>query len=89
MVARDREVTAETLRVLLVILATAEVDKSTSISQAEMARILGMKRQNVNFAISKLVAKGIISKRIEGGKIFGYRVNEYFGYRPEGKPNND
>ena len=30
---------------------------------------------------------GIISKRTEGGKIVGYLVNEYFGYRPSKRSN--
>lgn len=83
-IAGDRDVTGEMLRVLLVLLAKVEVGSSTLITQAEIARILGMKRQNVSKAINRLVAKGIISKRIESGKILGYRVVDHFGYRIEG-----
>jgi DNA-binding MarR family transcriptional regulator len=79
-VARDREVTGEMLRVLLVILAKRETSESTNLSQAEIAGILFMKRQNVSAAINRLVAKGIIKKRTEGGKLVGYRVEEYFGF---------
>ncbi len=79
-VAADRSVTGQMLSVLLVILATIDFGSSTSITQAEIALRLKMKRQNVNLTINRLVASGIISKRTEGGKIIGYRVNEHFGY---------
>jgi len=47
-VAADRSVTGQMLRVLLVILATISVGSGSSITQAEIALILKMKRQNVN-----------------------------------------
>ena len=64
-VARDREVTGEMLRVLLVILARRDTSQSTSLSQGEIAEILTMKRQNVSAAINRLVAKGITALRVE------------------------
>ena len=78
-VARDREVTGEMLRVLLVILVKRETsEKSTSLSQGEIAEILTMKRQNVSAAINRLVAKGITALRVE---VFTrYRLEESYNF---------
>lgn len=80
--ARDRDVKSEMYRVLFVILGAATLEGySTSISQSEIATVLDMAPQNVNCALKRLVTKGIISKRVEGGKLVGYRINEFFGYK--------
>lgn len=83
-IACDREVTGEMLRVLLVVLATLETSSSSPVSQAEIGELLGMKRQNVNQAINRLVRKGILEKRVQGGKITGYRIRERLLGSPDG-----
>lgn len=71
-IAGDREFRGEDLRVLLVLMAHADID-TARVTQGEIARILGLKEPNVSRAIRKLVRKGIVTKVKETGKIVGYR----------------
>lgn len=57
---RDREMTGETYRVLLVILAESNGEKPVFFSQVEIGAITGMKQQNVSRSLSKLMVKRII-----------------------------
>ena len=72
-IASDKELTSETLRVLLVIIATLD-DSFAQISQVEIAKEIGIKREQAARAIRRLVQKGIITKELRGGKLVGYRI---------------
>lgn len=72
-IARDRELRGEDLRVLLVLMAHADID-TARVTQGEIARILGLRESNVSRAIRKLCARDIIEKRTQAGKLIGYRL---------------
>jgi len=72
-IALDKEIRGKDLRVLMLLLSTAE-GSSTEISQAEISKKLGMKSSNVSRAISNLCSRGVIEKKRQGGKIIGYRL---------------
>jgi hypothetical protein len=81
---RDREVTGEMFRVLLVLLAAGNGTEVVYLSQRELGEICDMKQQNVGRAIAKLCDKGIVEKEYRQGRV-GYAVARYFG-RGEGRP---
>ena len=81
---KDREVTGEMFRVLLVLLAAGNGTEAVYLSQREIGEICDMKQQNVGRALAKLCDKGIIEKEYRQGRV-GYAVARYFG-RGEGRP---
>lgn len=76
---KDREMTGEMFRVLLVLLAEGNGTAVVFLSQREIGEICGMRQQNVSRSLSTLMEKGIVRKELEGGRI-GYRIVEYFGF---------
>ncbi|MDB5244056.1 MAG: hypothetical protein JWP57_4682 [Spirosoma sp.] len=60
--AADREITGETWRVLAYVMAQAEWENWVRLSQADVGKVLGLKRQSVQRAMRTLVAKRVIEK---------------------------
>lgn len=71
-VARNRSLQGADFRVLLTLMASTEV-ATAEISQAEIARDLGIESSNVSRSIRKLIENGIITKKLVAGKLVGYR----------------
>ena len=71
-IASNRDLKWLDLRVLLVLLANVQGTK-VEISQAEIARKLGMENSHVSNCIKKLVENGIIQKKYIAGKFIGYK----------------
>ncbi len=78
-IARDRSITGEALRVLLVVLSAIEEGYFSSVTPREIGRILDIHEPSVRRAVRCLVEKGIIRKRHEQGKLVGYEIVEFFG----------
>lgn len=78
-IANDKEIGAESYRVLFVILGFVEDGLFSPITPAQIARILGAHQSNVKRALRLLVAKRIIKKRHAAGKLIGFEVVEFFG----------
>lgn len=75
---RDREMTGEMYRVLLVLLAVGDGRDPVFLSQREIGEICDMRQQNVGRSLSKLAEKGIVRKGYREDRIC-YLVVEYFG----------
>jgi|688.fasta_scaffold164699_2 DNA-binding MarR family transcriptional regulator len=75
---RDREMTGEMYRVLLVLLAQGDGTAAVYLSQREIGEICNMRQQNVGRSLSKLAEKGIVRKEYREDRIC-YLVAEYFG----------
>ena len=71
-IALNKELKWIDLRVLLVLLANIQ-DSNVEISQAEIARKLGVEASHVCRAIKKLIDNRIINKKHIAGKLVGYR----------------
>jgi hypothetical protein len=85
-IAMDRELGAQELRVLYKLLATIGMGNEwRSINQSELARELGMKKQNTSTAISTLVRKKILFKGARIGKGHVYSLNPHFGWKGSAK----
>lgn len=73
-IAKDREIRGEDLRVLLVLMAHADIN-TARVTQGEIARIVELTESNVSRSIRNLVKKEIVSKEISCGKVTGYRFS--------------
>lgn len=76
-------------RVLLMLLARLDFENWINVSQAELARQLGMKRQNVNSAMRRLVAEGVV---LEGPKVGGhgtFRLDPGYGWKGAAKTHHE
>lgn len=74
-IASNKDLKGADFRVLLTLLANSEGLKA-EIRQTEIAQKLGLKASHVSRAIGNLCNKGIIEKKVVGGKLVGYRFAE-------------
>jgi DNA-binding MarR family transcriptional regulator len=76
---KDKEMTKEMYRVLLVLLAKGEGDRSVCFTQSELGHVTEMRQQNVYRSLKALESKGYI--KVERDKRpFCYRLNQHFGF---------
>ncbi len=78
-IARDSAISGESLRVLLVLIASVEYGYFSPVTPAVIAKTLDRRPSNVKRAVRPLVEKGIVRKRYEAGKLVGYEIVEFFG----------
>lgn len=78
-IAQDKEISAESYRVLFIILGFVEDGMFSPIAPAQIAIILSAHQSNVKRALRLLVAKRIIKKRYVAGKLVGFEIVEFFG----------
>jgi DNA-binding MarR family transcriptional regulator len=78
-IARDRSITGEALRVLLVVLSSIEEGYFSSVTPREIGQILNVHDPSVRRAVRCLVEKGVMRKRYESEKLVGFEVVEHFG----------
>lgn len=83
--AEDKELTGETLRVLMLVLSELEFENYITIKQAAIAQRLAMQKTHVSRAMKLLVNKGIILK-VKEGVTTGYKLNPTYGWK--GKVSN-
>ena len=79
MIAEDKEITGETLRVYMLALSELEFENYITIKQVAIAEKLGMQKANVSRAMKQLVDKGIILK-VKEGTTTGYKLNPTYGW---------
>jgi predicted transcriptional regulator len=84
-IAEDKELTGETLRVFMLALSELEFENYITIKQVAIAEKLGMQKTHVSRAMKMLVAKGIILK-VKEGTTTGYKLNPTYGWK--GKVSN-
>jgi biotin operon repressor len=84
-IAKDKDLTTEPYRVLMILLGRLDFENWIHVSQTEIAEILNMKRQQVSRAIILLEKKGILLRSPKIGRSYGYRLNPYYGWK--GKSN--
>ena len=80
-IAKDKTLTGETKSVLMYLLGKLDFENFILMTQAEIAKELDLKKQNVSRAIRTLVERGII---LEGPKVSrsrGYRINHDLGWK--------
>lgn len=81
LLAADRELTATQLRVLLYSMSRLDFENYIHLSQAEIARELGIKRPNVTTAVQGLVRKRILSKGPRVGRVTTLRLSSDLAWK--------
>lgn len=75
----------EDFRVLMALLARLDFENLLVVNQADVARDLDMKRENVNLAIKRLIAAGALLEGPRIGVSRSYRLNPQFGWKGSAK----
>ena len=81
LLASDRDLTKESLRVLMFLMARLDFENWIQVAQKEISEKLGIKRPNISKAISLLEEKGIILRGSKIGRCSAFRLNPYFGWK--------
>lgn len=84
-IADDTRFTGETLRVLLKLCAKLDFENWVNVSQADLARQMGLKPGNFSRAITKLLAEGILLKGPSVGNRKTYRLDPAYGWKGSAK----
>ena len=71
-------------RVLMNLLRKLDYQNHIAVSQAEMAREMGMQRPNVHRAIKRLIALGALIEGPKWGQNRTYTLNPEFGWKGKG-----
>ena len=79
-IATDKDITGETLRVLMILMSSLEFDNYITIKQVAIAEKLKMQKTHVSRAIKLLVDKSIILK-VKEGTTTGYKLNPTYGWK--------
>ena len=89
LLAKDRDLTGETLRVLLFLMAYLDFENWIQIPQSKIAKNLGLQKQNVSRAIILLEKKEIVLRGPKIGKSYAFRLNPDFGWKGKVKNLNE
>ena len=84
-IATDDDMTGQTLKVMLLLMANLEFENYITIKQVTIAKELKMDKSDVSKAMRLLVDKGIIL-RVKEGTTAGYKLNPHYGWK--GKVSN-
>jgi len=79
--AKDKEITWETQRVLLYLLSNLGFENYIAIPQRQIVEALEMQKQNVSRSIKLLVEKQILLEGPKLGRTHTYRLNSAFGWK--------
>lgn len=77
-------ISGEGMRVLMALCAVLDFENFISLSQSDLAKLIGMRQSNVNRAVSELVDRGIIIKGSKVGRNLTYRLSPTFGIKSKG-----
>ena len=80
LIATDKDMTGQTLKVMLLLMSCLEFENYIAIKQVAIARELGMHKVDVSKAMKLLVEKGIILK-VKEGSTTGYKLNPNYGWK--------
>lgn len=75
------DLTGRQLRVLLMVLGMLDMENFLLLSQAEIAKDLGIRPSHVSEAISRLVEIGILIRGPKAGRSSTFRLNPSFGWK--------
>ena len=89
LLASDQDLTKESLRVLMFLMARLDFENWIYITQKEIAEVLGVKKQNISKAILLLEEKNIILRGPKLGRSNAFRLNPYFGWKGKVKNLNE
>jgi len=84
-IAMDKDMTGQTLKVMLLLMGNLEFENYLTIKQVAIAEKLNMDKSVVSKAMRLLVDKGIILK-VKEGTTTGYKLNPHYGWK--GKVSN-
>jgi predicted transcriptional regulator len=84
-IATDKDMTGQTLKVMLLLMGNLEFENYITIKQVAIAKKLDIDKADVSKAMRLLVDKGIILK-IKQGTTTGYKLNPNYGWK--GKVSN-
>lgn len=87
--ASDQDLTKESLRVLMFLMARLDFENWIQVTQTEISEKLGIKKPNVSNAVSLLEEKGIILRGPRLGRSYAFRLNPYFGWKGKVKNLDD
>jgi predicted transcriptional regulator len=85
LIATDKDMTGQTLKVMLLLMGNLEFENYITIKQVAIAKKLEMDKADVSKAMKVLVDKGIILKVKEGTTV-AYKLNPHYGWK--GKVSN-
>jgi hypothetical protein len=85
LIATDKDMTGQTLKVMLLLMSDLEFENYITIKQVAIAKELGIHKVDVSKAMKLLVEKGIILK-VKEGSTTGYKLNPNYGWK--GKASN-
>ena len=81
LLASDKDLTKESLRVLMFLMARLDFENWIQITQKEISEKLGIKRPNISKAVLLLEEKAIILRGPKLGRSSAFRLNPYFGWK--------
>ena len=81
LLALDKDLSKESLRVLMFLMGRLDFENWIGVSQKEIVEKLGIKKPNVSKAISLLEKKEIILRGPKIGRSNAFRLNPYFGWK--------
>ena len=81
LLASDKDLTKESLRILMFLMARLDFENWIQVTQKEICERLRIKKPNVSKAISLLEEKGIILRGPKLGRSNAFRLNPYFGWK--------
>ena len=81
LLASDKDLTKESLRILMFLMARLDFENWIQITQSEIADTLDINKGNVSKAISLLESKGILLRGPKVGRSYAFRLNPYFGWK--------
>ena len=87
--ASDKDLTKESLRVLMFLMSRLDFENWIYITQKEIAEILELKKQNISKAILLLEEKEIILRGPKLGRSSAFRLNPDFGWKGDVRNLND
>ncbi len=81
LLASDKDLTKESLRVLMFLMARLDFENWIQVTQKEICEKLGIKKPNVSKAISLLERKEIIIRGAKIGRAYAFRLNPDYGWK--------
>ena len=79
-IAKDKELTGQTMHVLMLVLSELDFENYIHIKQVDIAKELEMQKTHVSAAMKMLVDKQIILK-VKEGRTAGYKLNPQYGWK--------
>ena len=76
-----KELGEEGFAVLFMLIARLDFENHILVNQAEIGRVIGMARQNVQLAIKRLIELGAIIEGPKKGQSRSYKLNPEFGWK--------